>query len=327
MRCADFGPTPGRQRSASISSSSAVGDFISEKSSERQLHPRGQAQPAGQHGRLFLHRGLHLAPGVVDRGRHQVFEHLPVVGEQGRIDADPLDVVPAGHRHLNHARAGLTLDLDRGELLPELAHVFLHLLGLPHQPRKLFYHRRSLRHCAGLIEDSTMVASKFSTRSRTNASWLIAEAARSRAVLPVVSLIVTARRTGLPKRSCNAPRSLSWKFFSARCLAEGGTRSSSVSPSKDFSSLAWASCFATPPRSSELASLGQSPSNTPRAAACGSPTRFSVSGRLAPAGPLCRISPALRVPGAKASMRSSAMVKPANSSGASGRSWRPWIAI
>src|SRR6266850_111132 len=29
MRCADLGPTPGRQRSASISSSRAVGDFIS----------------------------------------------------------------------------------------------------------------------------------------------------------------------------------------------------------------------------------------------------------------------------------------------------------
>src|SRR5882724_8599401 len=28
MRCADLGPTPGRQRSASISSSRAVGDFI-----------------------------------------------------------------------------------------------------------------------------------------------------------------------------------------------------------------------------------------------------------------------------------------------------------
>src|SRR5712692_435967 len=326
MRCADFGPTPGRQRSASISSSSAVGDFILEKSSERQLHPRRQAQTARQRSHLLLHRGLDLALGVVDRGRHQVFEHLLVVGKEGRIDVDPLDVVPAGHRHPDHARTRLTLDLDRGELLLELGHVFLHLLGLPHQPRKRF-HRPSLRHWAGLIEDSTMVASKFSTRSRTNASWLIAEAARPRAVLPVVSLIVTARRTGLPKRSCNASRSLSWKLFSARCLAEGGTRSSSVSPSKDLSSLTWASCFAIPPRSSELASLGQSPSNTPWAAVCGSPTRFSVPGRLLPAGPLRPGSPAPRVPGANASMRSSAMVKPANSSGASGRSCRPWIAI
>src|SRR6266571_3103491 len=326
MRCADLGPTPGRQRSASISSSSAVGDFMSEKSSERQLHPRRQAQTARQPGHLLLHRGLDLAYGVVDRCRHEVFEHLLVVGKQGRIDADPLDVAPAGHCHPDHARARLALDLDRGELLLELAHVFLHLLGLPHQPRKLFLHRRSLRHRAGLIEDSTMVASKFSTRSRTNASWLIAEAARSRALLPVVSLIVTARRTGLPKRSCNAPRSLSWKFFSARCFAEGGTRSSSVSPSKDLSSLTWASCFAIPPRSSELASFGQSPSNAPWAA-CGSPTRFSVSGRSLPAGPLRPSSPAPRIPGAKASMRSSAMVKPANSSGANGRSCRPWIAI
>src|SRR2546428_3378894 len=276
MRCADFGPTPGRQRSASISSSSAVGDFMSE-SSDRQRHPRRQAQAARQRGHLSPHCGLHFARGVVDRRSYQVFEHLPVLGEQGRIDADPLDVVPASHRHPDHARAGLTLDLDRGELLLELAHVFLHLLGLLQQPRKLFLHRRSLRHWAGLIEDSTMVASKFSTRSRTSASRPIAEAARSRALSPVVSLIVTARRTGLPKRSCNAPRSLSWKFFSARCLADGGTRSSSVSPSKDFSSLTWASCFAIPPRSSELASLGQSPSNAPRAAACGSFTRFPVS--------------------------------------------------
>ena len=58
---------------------------------------------------------------------------------------------------------------------------------------------RCLRYWEGLIEDSTIVASKFSTKSRTNASWLTAAAARSRAVLPVVSLIVTVSRMAFPK--------------------------------------------------------------------------------------------------------------------------------
>ena len=43
----------------------------------------------------------------------------------------------AGHGHLDEAGAGLALDLDLGELLLHLLHVFLHLLGLLHQPGQL----------------------------------------------------------------------------------------------------------------------------------------------------------------------------------------------
>src|SRR5712672_1420717 len=44
MRCADLGPTPGRQRSASISSSRAVGDFIS-LGQNGSFIPEGRPRP------------------------------------------------------------------------------------------------------------------------------------------------------------------------------------------------------------------------------------------------------------------------------------------
>src|SRR5499427_5648401 len=142
VRCADFGPMPGMQRSASISSSSA-GDFIAWRL-EGQLESRRKAHAARERAHLLLHRGLDLARGVVHRRRDQVLEHLPVGAEQGRVDLHALDVVLAGHRDLHHPGAGLALDLDRGELVLELLHVLLHALGLLHQARELSLHHRLL---------------------------------------------------------------------------------------------------------------------------------------------------------------------------------------
>ena len=51
-----------------------------------------------------------------------------------------LDVVAAGHDDLDHARAGLALDLHRGEFFLRLLQVLLHLLGLLHEPGKLAFH-------------------------------------------------------------------------------------------------------------------------------------------------------------------------------------------
>jgi hypothetical protein len=38
------------------------------------------------------------------------------VAQQAGVDADALDVVFAGHHHLDQAGAGLALDFDGGEL-------------------------------------------------------------------------------------------------------------------------------------------------------------------------------------------------------------------
>src|SRR6266571_7269663 len=227
MRCADFGPTPGRHRSASIRSSTAVSPFIPTESLKgegvrgadsrslaatlhsftqslphlkRQFHPRGQSQPTGDASHLFLNRGFHLAGGVVHRRGDQILEHFLVLTDQGGIDVHSPDVVLAGHHHLDHAGARLAFDLDRGELLLKLAHVVLHLLGLLHQPGELRFHGHP-RYCVGLIDDSTTVASKVSTRSRTNPSWAIAAMARPRAESPPVLPILTVSRRGFPKCS------------------------------------------------------------------------------------------------------------------------------
>ena len=89
-----------------------------------------------------------------------------------------------------------------------------------------------------------MVASKFSSRSRTNASWLMDVAARSCAVSPLTLPTSTDSLTGLPKCSASAERSFPWYAFSARCFADGAMTSVIAFPSKLFSSLCWASCLA-----------------------------------------------------------------------------------
>ena len=48
------------------------------------------------------------------------------------INRDPLDVVLAGHLHLDHTCTRLPLYFDRSKLILHLAHVLLHHLRLLH---------------------------------------------------------------------------------------------------------------------------------------------------------------------------------------------------
>ncbi len=77
MRCADFGPTPGKQRNAWIKRSSDEGDAAT-PSLERQLHAGRQLQTSGETGHFFLAGGLRLADSIIDRRRNQILQQAGI---------------------------------------------------------------------------------------------------------------------------------------------------------------------------------------------------------------------------------------------------------
>jgi hypothetical protein len=87
------------------------------------LNPGGRGQAGGGGGHLFLGEAFHLAHRVVDGGGHQVFQHVLVVRQQGRVDGNALDVVLAAHDHLDQAGAGFALHFHLRDLGLELLHV------------------------------------------------------------------------------------------------------------------------------------------------------------------------------------------------------------
>src|SRR5215208_2298374 len=109
MRWADFGPTPGRQRSAWMSSSRAAGLSNSESGdvhSRREIESRREARHLGLRGRFRLrHR-------VVERGHDEILEHVLVLAEESGIDRYLARLELAGDRDFHETRAGLALDLD-----------------------------------------------------------------------------------------------------------------------------------------------------------------------------------------------------------------------
>src|SRR5579875_1753854 len=122
MRCALLGPTPGRQRSASISSARRLEDasdtcnqaqsyarvqgrvaraqWLSRSavakhprysslvaaSSKRQLESRRQVHPGTDAAELLLARLGYLVDGVVDRGGDHVFRHFRIIRPQLPVD-------------------------------------------------------------------------------------------------------------------------------------------------------------------------------------------------------------------------------------------------
>src|SRR3972149_373203 len=82
--------------------------------------------PAGEGGDLLLQLGVHAAPGFVDRGQHQVLEHLAVGAlEHGRLDAHFEELLLPVHLHAHHAAA--RRGFHRQPLQP-LLELLLHLL-------------------------------------------------------------------------------------------------------------------------------------------------------------------------------------------------------
>ena len=142
MRCADFTPTPGSRRRASIRPSSEGSDTAAHQNGN--FMPGGSGSPAVS---LPIFSGAELlgaAHRVVEGGGHQVLEHVLVFGQQAGVDGHALDVVLAGHGHLDQPGAGLAFDLDQRQFFLCALHVVLHGLGLFHQAGELaFHHGRS----------------------------------------------------------------------------------------------------------------------------------------------------------------------------------------
>ena len=88
---------------------------------------------AGDAAHLLGREVLSTAQAVADRGEHEVFEHLDVVGvdDLGR-DPHRLHLARAGDDHLHHPPTRRPLDRGLRERFLRGGHVGLHLLDLLH---------------------------------------------------------------------------------------------------------------------------------------------------------------------------------------------------
>src|SRR5512137_2686326 len=133
-----------------------------------RLHSR-QLHPAGQAADLFLDRLVHLAARFVDRGEHEVLEHLDVVlVDDLGVDLQAADLLLAVHLDLHHTAAGARLDHDGRDLGLDL---LLRLRELLHQLAGITegVHASSLEALAS--RTSTTRPSKRSSASCTAVSF------------------------------------------------------------------------------------------------------------------------------------------------------------
>src|SRR5436190_4568529 len=226
MRCADLGPTPGRQRSDWISSSSAAGlsmlfNCWLVPRLEGQVHAGREIEPRREARHLRLRDGLGLRNAIVERGRDEIFEHVLVFAEKRRIDRDLLHRELARHRDFHESRARLAFDLGLRELLLHLPHVLLHLLRLLHQGANaaFVHHGFAPFSSAGLIDEATTSAPKSRTSSRTNGSASMDCAAASRRcsssfdrIAATLAPDVSPTRTTSRSPGPNALSSSAWSF-------------------------------------------------------------------------------------------------------------------
>src|SRR5690554_3934555 len=131
MRWAVLGPTPGRQRSASMRR--PMRGLSDTAGSERQLHSRREGHALGDPGHALPGLALYPAHRVVDGRREQVLEHVLVILHEALVDAHALDVVTAGHDDGHKTTARLPGYLHVRDLLLRLLQVLLHLLRLLHE--------------------------------------------------------------------------------------------------------------------------------------------------------------------------------------------------
>ncbi len=142
MRCADFGPTPGRQRRASISWSSSGSELMAAGHAWGQngsLSPGGSGMPAVISDMRSCMVDGHAVDRVVDRRGYDVLEHF-AVAQQGRVDFDAPHGVLAGHGDLDQAAGGLAGDGQLGQFLLGFLHFLLHFLGLLHEAGEITFH-------------------------------------------------------------------------------------------------------------------------------------------------------------------------------------------
>ena len=136
MRCADLGPTPGRRPSSSMRS--WTGPAYRPVTTVAEQPPPRQAAEVEAAERRRAHAccsSRDLADGVVQRGQHEVLQHLDVVGiDRRRVDRRPSwnSMAPVTH-DLHHAAAGDALDHRVGRLLLGGQQLLLHLWRLLEQ--------------------------------------------------------------------------------------------------------------------------------------------------------------------------------------------------
>src|SRR5690606_12838870 len=99
MRCAERGPTPGRQVKASISSWTSGACFMANRFRRQrsELETWRQRHAGGELAHAVLLLFLDLAHGIVDRGGEQVLENFLVFLQQRRIDIDAAHIMATIH--------------------------------------------------------------------------------------------------------------------------------------------------------------------------------------------------------------------------------------
>src|SRR5213083_2188231 len=262
-------PPSGRRQANSVAPASIPRGFPAAPS-EGQLEPRRQRQACRQTGHFFLRCGFDLAHGVVDRGGDEILEHVLVFAEEALIDGHALDVVAAGHHHLDQPGTRLALDLHRGDRLLRFFHAVLHRLRLLHQAGQLiFHHRCQLRLSrTRLIEFGLMRASKRDRTSWTNgssrnaASVFAWAASRSRfscaaSVVAAAPPISNRNRTRRPRTCSIAVFSLSAYARSVKWRDASGTAKTNSLPATALSSVCAASCNAMPDSFMPATNAGQ----------------------------------------------------------------------
>src|SRR5690606_1597423 len=266
MRWADFGPTPGSTRRASISCSSSADD-----TSERQLHPGRQRQAGGGRAHLLLRGRVDLVDRVVEGRGDQVLGHLRV-GEHARVDAHAAAFHAPAQGDVHHAAPGVAGDLEVGEFFLGALHLFLHLLRLLHELGDVSAHLLHLLSCGGQsswgrIESGTTVAPWRCISRRTPgsarkpasaASW---RASRSRSLRwwrvspPAGATSSNFTCTLPPSAGANAASSARTDFLSS--ASSGGSASRSTPSAWPTNTACAASCRAGPARSESRTSAIQ----------------------------------------------------------------------
>src|SRR6185312_11965220 len=224
IRCALLPPTPGRQRSASISSARSGELFMGPwprmgnrewrvgkarlagsrawsrdspfpiSGSKRHLEPGRQVHPGGDAAELVLAGLGNFVDGVVHGGGDEVFRHLGVVGKGLPVDLHAAHFMRAGHHHADQAAAGAAGDFEFRDLLLRALHVFLHALRLLHQLTDLSSHHLAPGSLPkGLTDCGTTRAPKSRFRLCTSGSSSIA----CSAALCALSRALAARAAGV----------------------------------------------------------------------------------------------------------------------------------
>src|SRR4051794_4988845 len=141
-RCAVRWPTPGMRESSAIrrltggantAGARTVLPGVLQAWEAEAAEPARTAEPSGRGVHPVGGQLLRRAERLVGRGKHEILQHLDVLGVHGLgVDPDLLELELAGHLHGDHAAPGARLHHLVLQLLLSLQHLGLHLLDLLH---------------------------------------------------------------------------------------------------------------------------------------------------------------------------------------------------